>query len=955
MAEAEPPGPARACQQRGGEGERLGGEASRQSLGGHGDGEREPTTSPCGIVSIAARMGTLPRGPTQGPEYHRHVMPLPVGTVTFLFSDIEGSTRLEQAVGTDTYARIIERHDRLARSAIEACDGNLVKTEGDAVFAAFADAGRAVQAAADFQRAVSAEPWPAGSAVRVRMGLHTGEGRLRDRTAESEPEDYVGIDVNYAARVSAAANGGQVVISDALVGLVRGRLPDGLALHDEGPRRLKDFDEPRRLYRLTIDGVATDARPLRTLDALTNLPAQVTSFIGREREIQEVSDLLGTARLVTLTGPGGTGKTRLSLSVAERLTGELRDGAWFVELAPIRETGLVAGAIAAALALTEQADRPIDETLKDHLRDRELLLVLDNFEQIVAAAPLIADLLKGARGLRCLASSREILHLSGEQEYRVPPLVGNDAVGLFVSRARSVRPDFSLTDDNAAAIRDICARLDALPLAIELAAARIRVFTPDAILARLESSLDLLTSGPRDRTARQQTLRGAIAWSYELLDEDERALFRRLGPLVGGFSIEAGQAVADPDGELGIDIVDGLTSLVEKSLATEEPTDHGEPRFGQLATIRDYALECLDASDELAAAERRHAEFFMSLAELAGPHLMGSDVALWSDALGHDIHNLRAASAWALRVGEPLIGLRIAASIWRYFQQHSMLHEGRAWLDALLAHPAATGDTVERVRGLSAAGGLAYWTRDYAATRALYEERLTIAERLGGDELLADAHFDISFSFAVERDIDGLDRHASIAYELYERLGDEDRVSLARQARILARFFAGHFAEAARLEEENLEHWRRVGSPIRMRDSMVLMSAMLLRAGDLAGAYRRASEGYELMGAIDVPSLVVGALGVLAPVASAIGDHVTAARITGALDAIRAETGLSLPSVDVLHMDEPGAAALAALGAEPYESARAEGARMSPSETKALITSMAERIEEGGHVAAVSE
>ena len=879
-------------------------------------------------------------------------MPLPVGTVTFLFSDIEGSTRLEQGVGTDTYARIIETHDHLARAASEARGGSLVKTEGDAMFAAFPDAGAAVEAAADVQRAFAAEPWPDGATIRVRMGLHTGEGRLRERRSEADPEDYVGIDVNYASRIAAAGNGGQVVLSDTLFSLVRGRLSDGLDLVDEGPRRVKAFDEPRRVHRLTIRGLPADARPLRTLDALTNLPAQVTSFIGREREVEAVKGLLAEARLVTLTGPGGTGKTRLSLGVAEAMAGSIQGGAWFVELAPIREPELVAGAIAAALGLVEEPDRPIDQTLADHLRDRELLVVLDNFEQIVAAAPLIAELLRNAKGLRCLASSREALRISGEQEYRGPPLGGNDAVGLFVARARNVRPDFALTDENAAAIREICTRLDALPLAIELAAARIRLFSPEAILARLDKSLNLLTAGPRDRTGRQQTLRGAIAWSYDLLDEPERALFRRIGPLIGGFTIEATQAVADPDGDLGIDLVDGLTSLVDKSLIIEEPEHHGEPRFGRLVTIREYALECLAEAGEADVAERRHAEFFVAFAEEAEPHLVAADADVWLDRVGHEIHNLRAASAWSMRVGEPLLGVRVAASIWRYFQQRNMLHGGRDWLATLLAHPAAQGDSRERIRGLSALGGVEYWMRDYPDSRGHYEERLAIAERFGGDDLLADAHFDLSFDALIEQDIERLKAHSSIAYDLYERLGDIDKLVLARQAMILGRYVEGDFLEAARLEEENLEHWSRVGSAFRMTDSSILMSAMLFRAGDLGGSFRRAMDGFRLMAELEISSGLVGALGVFAPIASALGDHVTAARLTGALDAIRESTGLSLPSVDVLHMDEPGAAAREALGRAAYDAAHREGAAMTKADTMALAMSLGDRIEEGTRVAA---
>ena len=456
-----------------------------------------------------------------------------------------------------------------------------------------------MSAAAAAQRSLAAEPWPSEvGTVRVRMGLHTGEAALGG-------DNYVGLDVHRAARIAAAAHGGQVLVSSVTGDLVRRSLPADLQLRELGEFRLKDLELPERLAQLVGPGLADDFLPPRTLETPSNLPPQVTSFVGREREIGEVGELVRHSRLVTLTGPGGTGKTRLSLRVAERLRPEYPGGAFFVELAPISDPGLIPTTIAQAIGLREDPKRPVAELLEAYLRDLQLLLVLDNFEQLVAGATPGGSSPPAAPHLTILASSREVLHLRGEQEYPVPPLgvpdpralppleslTGYDAVALFIQRARAVQPDFRVDEQNAPAVAAICARLDGLPLAIELAAARSKLFGPEAILARLEKSLTLLTSRARDVPERQRTLRGAIGWSHDLLDPPERALFRRLAIFVGGCTIDSAAAVCDPDGGLGIDMLDALASFVDKSLLRQIQSPNGEPRFLMLETIREYGLE----------------------------------------------------------------------------------------------------------------------------------------------------------------------------------------------------------------------------------------------------------------------------------------------------------------------------------------------------------------------------
>jgi len=466
---------------------------------------------------------------------------LPTGTVTFLFSDIEGSTRLLQSLG-DRWPPILERHRALLRAAFVEHGGEEVGTEGDSFFVVFPTAPGAVSAAAAAQRALSAEGWSDGVDVRVRIGLHTGEASLAAKT-------YVGLHVHRASRIAGVGHGGQVLLSTATHALVEQSLPDAVELRDLGEHRLRDLEHPEHLWQLVIAGIQNEFPPIASLDAIpNNLPNRLTTFLGREHEIGEVSELLARSRLLTLTGPGGTGKTRLSLEIAGRSLAHYSDGVFFVELAWITEPGLVLATVAQALGLPDRGGRSAVNRLIDHIGVRRMLLVLDNFEQVSAAAPSVTELLSACPNITVLVSSRSILHVSGEQEYPVPPLglpvpahlppltqlSEFEAVALFIERARSVKPDFAVTNENAPAVAEICVRLDGLPLAIELAAARIRILTPQAMLIRLEHRLGLLAGGSRDLPERQRTLRGAIAWSYDMLDETDRALFACMRPSLVG-------------------------------------------------------------------------------------------------------------------------------------------------------------------------------------------------------------------------------------------------------------------------------------------------------------------------------------------------------------------------------------------------------------------------------------
>ncbi len=507
---------------------------------------------------------------------------LPTGTVTFLFTDIEGSTTLLQRLGDRRYADVLEEHRRLLRAAFEEGHGQEVDTQGDAFLVAFPRARDAVGAAVAAQQALTKHAWPDGASLRVRMGLHTGE-------PVSETEGYVGLDVHRAARICAAGHGGQILLSQAVGVLAAPDLPPGVSLRELGTHRLKDLKEPEHLFQVVNPDLPTDFPPLKSLDVLpNNLPRQLTSFVGREREMAEVKSLLPTTSLLTLTGAGGSGKTRLGLQVAADMLEHYPDGIWFAQLAPLSEPRLVAKAVASAVGIPEQPGRPLAETMVDYLRRGARLLLLDNCEHLLEACAQLADsLLRACRNLRMVATSREALGIGGELTYRVPSLSVPDlkrlppmesltqyeAVRLFVERAAFSKPGFQITNGNAAAVVQVTHRLDGIPLAIELAAARINALPVDVIAVRLNHQFRLLTGGSRTGLPRQQTLQATLDWSYNLLSEDEQALLRRLSVFAGGFALEAAEKVCSGTGLHEYEILDKLTRLVEKSLVIYEEAD----------------------------------------------------------------------------------------------------------------------------------------------------------------------------------------------------------------------------------------------------------------------------------------------------------------------------------------------------------------------------------------------
>jgi predicted ATPase/class 3 adenylate cyclase/Tfp pilus assembly protein PilF len=875
---------------------------------------------------------------------------LPIGTVTFFFSDIEGSTQLWER-SPDAMREAVARHEALLAEGVQAHGGVVVKSrgEGDSIFAVFERAAEAVAAARCAQQALLGEAWPEEVPLRVRVALHTDEAELREG-------DYYGLGVNRCARVRAVGHGGQVLLTEATRAQVIDALPEGCDLRDMGVRRLKDLQRPERLYQLLHPALPAEFPPLRSLEAFShNLPIQLTRFIGREAEMATVRRLLSETRLLTLTGTGGCGKTRLALQVAAELVDEYPDGVWLIELATLVSGELVPQSVAMALGVREEPGRPITGTLIDVLRPKRMLLILDNCEHLIDACAAFVDaLLRACPGIVVLATGREALGIIGETVSRVPslslpperpttegkgalgapaPRTGGgadalavsalgqgwrpsdgaapnafpnrerraerrerapvieqflryEAVRLFHDRAGQSLPGFTLTPQNVGIVAQMCRQLDGIPLAIELAAARVKLLSVEQIAARLDDRFRLLTAGNRAALPRHQTLRAAIDWSHELLSEPERVLLRRLSVFVGGFSLEAAEAVCAqedrpttnderPTDQALLDVgrwslvvgryevLDLLGQLVDKSLVLTETVDATEAvRYRLLETIRQYAAEHLRRAGEEATTRGRHRDWFLALAEQAEPHLTGPEQARWLERLEREHENLRAALDWSAETGDGAAGLRLARALWQFWWVRGYLAEGRRRLVTFLdmAGEGATAGEPERgapgaqrpttgaqhpspairAKSLHGAGILACDQGDYPVARAFLEESLAIKRELGDKRGTAASLNNLGHVLRLQGDYEGARRLYEESLATCRELNDRRGMAFAQSALGLVARYQGDYPTAQRFYEASLQLGRETGDP---RGVAVALNNLALLAQD-QGRYAEARSLY---------------------------------------------------------------------------------------------------------------
>ncbi|MGE5222367.1 MAG: tetratricopeptide repeat protein, partial [Omnitrophica WOR_2 bacterium] len=747
--------------------------------------------------------------------------PMPSGTLTFLFTDIEGSTSMWDQY-PEQMGAAVARHDELIETTVTQNAGRIVRPrgEGDSRFAVFPRASDALRAAIAIQRLLSSEPW-AIPPLKVRVALHSGEADLRDG-------DYYGGPVNRCARMRNAAHGGQILLSETTYCLVRDELPQGVRLHDLGEYDLKGLERPEHIFQPVVEDLRGEFPPLNTPDRIrNNLPSALTSFIGRERELEELEHLLWQTRLLTVAGPGGAGKTRLAIQVALNVQGSFPDGLWLIDLAPLSNAALLSGHVMNVLGMQEEAGYSPDQTLINNLHNQSLLLILDNCEHLLPELAKLAEaMLRSIPGLRILATSREKLGVSGEVVWRIPSLSSPDprgaivieklmqyeSVQLFQDRAAAARQNFKITQDEAAAVAQICARLDGLPLAIELAAARVRALSVEEIARRLDDRFRLLI-GSRNALPRQQTLRALVDWSYDLLTEKERLLLKRLSVFSSDWTLESAEQIASGGDIDSSEMLDLLTSLVDKSFINGE-IQNGHERYRFLETIQKFSQERLGESSETNEYAQKHAYYFMKLAENSYGKMWGPEQAFWLVRLDEEYDNLRKAlSCLSQSTGSEAMLLRMAGSLWRYWEIRGYFSEGRAWMEsALEKNPREPG--YWRANGLGGTGHLARQQGDYVQAKALHEQSLALFRSIGCklgaarqlNALGEIAHFQGDYGHAVEL------HEASLA--LKNEIGDKEGIAVSlRQLGVIARD-RSQYTNARELLEKSLELERELGDKL---------------------------------------------------------------------------------------------------------------------------------------------
>jgi predicted ATPase/class 3 adenylate cyclase len=851
--------------------------------------------------------------------------------VTFVFTDIEGSTRLWETA-PEAMRAALARHDAIGREAVAAHRGRVVKTTGDGMHAVFGDPLDAIMATLALQQALLDATSTAGVALHVRCGIHLGVDERRD-------DDFYGPAVNRAARIMAAAHGGQILASEAVALLVRARLSAEVTLKDLGEVRLRDLASAERIYQVQHPSLRASFPALRSLEATpNNLPQQVTSFIGRDREKVEVGDLLAKHRLVMLQGAGGIGKSRLSLQVAADLMDEFPDGVWLVELAALTDARLVPQAIASVLGVKEEAGYPVVDALVKAIADRRLLLILDNCEHLVEACAQIArQVLNAGPLVRILASSREPLHVAGEAIFPLQPLAVPDPYGsfkrqalegyaaarLFIERASAAQPTFAVSDDNAMAVAGICQRLDGIPLALELAAARVRSLSVEQISARLSDRFRLLTGGDRTALPRQQTLRALIDWSFDLLTPQERVLFRRLAVFAGGFTLEGAEAVGAAGELLGAEVLPLLTNLVEKSLVT---MDAGGERYRLLETVRHYALDRLASSGEVDATRSRHLVFYVGLAETARPALTGPRVAHWVGRLEAERENLLAAHVWCDSAeGGGELGLRLLDAVKFYLLNRGLLVLGHRLLIEALARSGAQARARPRARALFEAGQFCNSLGRYEEALGLLEESLSISNEIGDKWGAMQTLQPLGEAANGQGDIDAARRYLEEAVARSRE--STDKRELASALVNLGQLYrlAGPADAALPLFVEGIALMREVGDHESV--GLILLNLAMVSIGQ--GALDRVPavlrEVVDI--AVESGSAPVGksVLEVASALAAAHRDWPRTARYYGAAEAQATATGFRRDPTDEAFLAPYVDASRAALGAEAFSANESVG------------------------------
>jgi len=893
---------------------------------------------------------------------------------TFLFTDIEGSTALLQRVGGDVYARVLADHHELIRSALAGHGGREVDTAGDGFFAVFSSARACVAAALDMQQALGWQAWPGGERVRVRMGVHAGEA------AETTAAGLVGLDVHRAARIAAVAHGGQVLVSRTAAALADGALPPGAGLRDLGWHRLKDLGRPEQIFQLCAAGLHAQFPPLRSLGnpALpNNLPAQLAAFIGRDREIGEVRALVESARLVTLAGAGGAGKTRLGLQVAAELLDGSGDGVWLAELAAVTDPDEVAAAIAGALRIPAQPGRPAIEILGDALGPQDILIVVDNCEHLIAACATTAEaILQRCPKVHLIVTSREPLGIGGEMIYRVPSLslpgpgesdqaaAACDAVALFAARAREQGVGLALDADTIALVASVCRRLDGMPLAIELAAARLRSMSLADLAGRLDQRFRLLTGGSRTALERQQTLQATVDWSYSLLAAAEQALLGRLSVFAADFDLAAAEAVGGSGAIDAVEVAGLLGSLVDKSLVVAEPAGTAL-RYRLLETIRLFAAGRLAETgpEQAAAARAAHRAHYLALAEAAAPHLAGPQQASWYDRLDADQANLRRAAEHA--AGEPdgtACILRFGVALWRYWTARSREEETAGLLVPVLRRPEAAADPALFAEALVVAAFLAMLT-DVPACLQLAEKADEVADSLGDDRLLILSRAQLCLAYHFAGQPERARPPGAEAVQRARQFGDDVLLGMSLLACATAAGAAASgplFAEALACTErsgdlgtERTLHNNAGWAALEMGDipgarahteasiraaealrtphaSQSFNLGLILRAEHhLDNARSTLQEALRISRRIGAKRDMAYAIVGLACLAGDLGDWPRAAMLHSAAQALLDQTGVPWDTFDARYRQESLDQASAALGDEQFQRAYARGMTLS--------------------------